>query len=1513
MSTARLYIASKPVYVGADPFRHLYFFYDQDSDNDQNPETNPGLIIRGGPKSNYDGIVNDSILFEINSAFIDSADKLEDGQDFSERGLRELFSGQAATDAWNSLISFAGTYTVSSTAVSNVYTSDFIYNGFPNFEPNSNSVINSLMGHISLDLRDWLPLTEGGVPYQQSSWFPGSMGILDAHGSDIFRAYAADNGLYTFYDSSGSDTIIIEHGARLEIMKDADAASTNHVVMLDQQLSLLTLLSPFGTDDLEVMQDNSGLSPVTLPLILDDQYGANGFAADTLEFRGDDDLLLHRINLALVPEDEATGSVSTFYTAFSDEADVTAGVGSDHVYGDTAANTLTGGRGSDTLRGNDGQDLYLWNLGDGSDRIIDDWAEGDMLDLGAGISNGWVTASVSGSDLLLNIADISGYGATLRIIGQAANAASFIASHVSGLVEEAAPTTSGAALWGTEVWHPELTPPAYVREDLNDTVTGTGGNESLEGRTGDDYLSGGAGDDKLDGGEGADTVHGDGGDDKLREIYSTGDHLYGDAGDDLLYAAYAAILDGGDDDDVIYAMGTGSTVTGGAGDDIVYAYASAVNGGTGENVIHLGAGASTVSVGDGDDTIYLSTSGTATITFAATLDAVLLDSNARDLVLLFVSGTTARLVDYAQHKADWTLPVGVALSDTFVTSSTASLSLNLALLTDVTDITSGSGNDTITGNSAANSITGGAGQDDINAGAGADIVHGGADIDLIDGGDGNDTLYGDAGNDDIDGGMGNNIIHGGDGDDALYGYNSMSGDDTIEGDGGNDDINGGGGTDTLSGGTGNDTIAGNGTLNGGADNDILTGTGALNGDAGADSITLYISGTAHGGDGNDTISSASGTGTLLYGDAGNDYLTGDSVTLYGGDDNDTLEGTGTLDGGAGNDIINGQGTLVGGTGADVITALYYTGSTVYGGTQGDTTGGDGHDTVSGSAAGDAIYVGASSYATGADGNDTVYAGAGSAIDGGDGDDRIYLRGTGASRVGVLDGTDTILLNDTLASAVVDFGTSFDASDLTYSYTPNSSNLTVQAGTVSAVLSGFVSAPTRWQVAFGDEAEAFNITHTLTNTTLAYGGNITITALANSEDVITTGGGADTILAYGGSDDIITNNGNDTVDAGAGNDNVDTGSGNDLIYLGDGSDAVNAGTNDDTVYGGAGDDQISGNAGNDYIDGDDGNDVIGGYDGNDTILSMAGNDYIYGGTGSDAVYLGASVALGDISFTRTASYLDPSSPFTDLVVVLSDGRHIQLINQFAVTSGVYAEQVETLAYGPSITTLDITSITPSSLDINGTSGANTLYGFNDTAIGDDRIYGQAGNDTIYGRGGSDELHGGNDNDVIYGDAGNDTLYGEAGNDYLSGGTGNNRLEGGDGADTLYGSTGNDIFLGGTGNDIVHGGQGADTFTGGTGSDTYVYDTGSVGAGVDTITDFSLTDADHVDLRSLLSGYDPVHEAITDFLTYTTSGGNTTFAIDTAGTGSNYTALVTLTGQTLTYSVEDMVAGGYLIVS
>ena len=89
--------------------------------------------------------------------------------------------------------------------------------------------------------------------------------------------------------------------------------------------------------------------------------------------------------------------------------------------------------------------------------------------------------------------------------------------------------------------------------------------------------------------------------------------------------------------------------------------------------------------------------------------------------------------------------------------------------------------------------------------------------------------------------------------------------------------------------------------------------------------------------------------------------------------------------------------------------------------------------------------------------------------------------------------------------------------------------------------------------------------------------------------------------------------------------------------------------------------------------------------------------------------------------------------------------------------------------------------------------------------------------------------------------------------VTGTSGNDTLVGTSGGDMLYGLAGNDTIDGGAGGDRLFGGGGKDLLTGGTGADRFIYtalsDSTPALAGRDTITDFSRTDGDSIDISAI----------------------------------------------------------------
>ncbi len=96
-------------------------------------------------------------------------------------------------------------------------------------------------------------------------------------------------------------------------------------------------------------------------------------------------------------------------------------------------------------------------------------------------------------------------------------------------------------------------------------------------------------------------------------------------------------------------------------------------------------------------------------------------------------------------------------------------------------------------------------------------------------------------------------------------------------------------------------------------------------------------------------------------------------------------------------------------------------------------------------------------------------------------------------------------------------------------------------------------------------------------------------------------------------------------------------------------------------------------------------------------------------------------------------------------------------------------------------------------------------------------------------------------------------GGAGADTITGSSDNDIIQGGLNADDLRGGAGKDILDGGQGADFITGGAGADIMTGGYGQDKFIFlsisDSTVATSGRDTITDFSHSENDRIDLTAI----------------------------------------------------------------
>ncbi len=523
------------------------------------------------------------------------------------------------------------------------------------------------------------------------------------------------------------------------------------------------------------------------------------------------------------------------------------GSGDDILEGDDGDDTLIGGVGDDYMQGNAGIDLYVFNVDDGQDTILNsqDVVVDDKLILGAGFTAANIRLNREAYDLVITFTNSP--NDSVRIMSQFADPAYELQtiqfSDASTL--NIATTTLTNTLYSTG----GLGGDNLIGYDGVDVMQGNSGADSLYGYAGSDILDGGWGSDSLVGGLGNDTYI----------VDNVGDGVYEDAneGSDTVQSSISYTLGA----DVENLTLTGVTALNGTGNGLA-------------NNLIGNSGSNTLTGNDGNDT---------------------LDGGAGADRLIGGQGNDLYIVDDAGDVVTEGLNKG---TDTVQSSINYTLNANVeALILTGTSAINGTGNalnNTLTGNSGNNTLSGGAGVDVLQGGIGNDTYILDVDRDTIIelAGEGIDTvqsainytLLANFENLTLTGtsalnGNGNTL------DNILAGN---SGNNTISGLAGNDTLAGGAGVDILQGGIGNDTyildvdrdiiieLAGEGTdtvqsafnytLLANLENLTLTGTAALNGN----------------GNGLNNVLTGNSGNNILAGFAGNDTY---GLTRNSGSDN----------------------------------------------------------------------------------------------------------------------------------------------------------------------------------------------------------------------------------------------------------------------------------------------------------------------------------------------------------------------------------------------------------------------------------------------------------------------------------------------------------------------------------------------------------------------------------------------------------------------------------------------------
>ncbi|UPT84156.1 calcium-binding protein [Bradyrhizobium barranii subsp. apii] len=781
----------------------------------------------------------------------------------------------------------------------------------------------------------------------------------------------------------------------------------------------------------------------------------------------------------------------------------------------------------------------------------------------------------------------------------------------------------------------------------NDLLFGGAGNDTLDGGSGDNQLFGEAGNDLMiwnpgggtnlfEGGDGNDTAQVNGSNDpETFTITANGTRvrfdgtgaapfsldigttenlvLHAGGGDDVITASnglaslISLTLDGGDGNDLLI---------GGSGDDIV-------NGGRGNDVAQLGTGDDTFiwNPGDGSDTVEGGSGNDKLLFNGANINETIdISANGgrvrftRDVANITMDLNSIEQIEFDARGGADNITVG-DLSGTGVKQVLVDLgavpggtqgdgaadtvTVNGTNVGQHIEVTSNGTTVTVTGLPEVVTIANAEAANDrlvIQALGGNDVIDASllaAAIGLtIDGGAGNDTITGSQGADTLIGGDGNDKVTGGRGNDvALLG----AGDDLFT-------WNPGDGSDTVEGGAGTDTLVFNGSNV--AENMSISANGGralLTRDVGA--ITMDLNGVEHvqiaaaGGADNITVNDLSGTGVTQVAidlSAGPGSQSGDGaadrVTVNGtaGDDNISITTSG------GSIVVNGLAaqvtiahadagdvlTVNGGGGNDVINASSIKAGQPF---SLNINGGDGNDTITGSAGNDIV--------NGGRGNDVANLGAGD-------DTFVWNPGDGSDIVEGGKGTDTLLFN----------GANINE------------NINISANGGRVLFTRDVAA-----IAMdlnGVEHINFN----------ALGGadNITIGDLSGTGvnqvnlDLGANDGAADTVTINGTSgSDVITVTEHDGIItvSGLGQDiNItDAGTGDRIVINGlDGDDVItasglhggiqlvaNGGNGDDVLIGSPGNDTLAGGAGDDVLIGGGGQDVLDGGPGNNVVINGGG--------------------------------------------------------------------------------------------------------------------------------------------------------------------------------------------------------------------------------------------------------------------------------------------------------------------
>jgi Ca2+-binding RTX toxin-like protein len=576
--------------------------------------------------------------------------------------------------------------------------------------------------------------------------------------------------------------------------------------------------------------------------------------------------------------------------------------GNDSLNGDTGNDLLDGGTGTDTMNGGTGDDLFV--VDSTLDAVQENFNEGiDTVKLSINF-----TIGNNIENLLLTVGGIIGIG----------NA-------------------------------------------LDNTLTGSNGNETLNGASGNDTLNANTGNDSLDGGSGNDSMSGGVGN-NIYVVNTIGDVVREDlnVGTDTVQSSIDYTLDNNVENLTLGGSATqgignaiANVIIGSANNDKLFGMNGndILNSNGGNDTLDGGTEADLMTGGTGDDIYYIDNAGDAAVeslgggtdTINSNIDRTL-EANVENLILTgsaiygtgntlnnFLTGTVGDnvldgsvgvdtmvggdgndiyVIDSANDVVQEIANVGSGI-DTVQSNIDYTLGINIENLTLIVAGHIGTGNtlnNILTGTSGKDTLDGAVGNDTMSGGTGDDIYRIDSLNDLVQESTdtGTDTIFAYIDGIALAGNVENLTLVG-----TAHSATGNELDNIMTGDANNDSLSSGLGNDIIDGSAGSDTMTG-----GGGDDTyyIDNPDDVVNEDLGGGSDTVVVNSDWTVGNNIENIR-LTGTGHTATGNAENN-------TLSGGNGDDIFDGVGGDDmeiGNDGNDVLictSGRDTLVGGSGND---------------------------------------------------------------------------------------------------------------------------------------------------------------------------------------------------------------------------------------------------------------------------------------------------------------------------------------------------------------------------------------------------------------------------------------------------------------------------------------------------------------------------------------------------------------------------------------------------------------------